>query len=223
MVAFKDMNWYLRLKHQQFRQFRDRNIDKVLQYILLLLLVTITFMEFQAIWNIAWTKNVIKVSNPSPVMVMAVAEASAPAGTISDDQAPKSDLSKEINNQSQEETVTVGRLSTPADIEKQIKEEFGSSGETMFAIAKAESRLRVNAQNWNCYYNGISTSCKPQDRQKAWSVDCGIFQINSISKECPNELLAVDKNIEIAKKILKTQGFNAWYTYRYAIANNEPI
>jgi len=84
------------------------------------------------------------------------------------------------------------------------------------AVAKGESGLDRYAMGWNCrYWNETkkkmeSKSCKPEDRKKAWSVDCGIFQHNVIGLTCPAELFEIDENIKLAKKKYDGRGWQPW-------------
>ncbi len=95
----------------------------------------------------------------------------------------------------------------------------------MIAIAYAESRMNENAKGWNCYYNkdetivystrvkgSHSTGCKKQHRKYAWSVDCGVLQLNTKGQVCPNETL--DEHLEKVATLSKSQGFGAWVAYK---------
>lgn len=77
-------------------------------------------------------------------------------------------------------------------------------------IFTKESGLNPNAKNWNCMYEGISTFCKPEDRDLAWSVDCGIAQLNFSGKECPKESFDPIWNIDRAGEKFERQGKSAW-------------
>ncbi len=91
---------------------------------------------------------------------------------------------------------------------------FDELGKDMNAVFTAESGLDPLAKNWNCEYweNGkkISTSCKPEDREKAWSVDCGIAQLNFAGTECPKESLDPVWNVQMARAKYERQGKRAW-------------
>lgn len=82
-----------------------------------------------------------------------------------------------------------------------IKETFPEEPDVMLAIAIAESQLNNDAVNWNCRYNGIATSCKKQDRDKAFSTDHGVYQINKAGDEAKT----VDGNIQAARKLYETK------------------
>lgn len=97
-------------------------------------------------------------------------------------------------------------------IEAKILEAFNGD-RVALAVAKGESGLDPNAKGYNCKYGTRSTSCKPEDRHKAWSVDCGIYQINTIAKDCPEHLLDPETNIEIAKKMQEKRGWNPWVAF----------
>lgn len=93
----------------------------------------------------------------------------------------------------------------------------GEGTEKMFQaihIAKSESGLRHKAVNYNCTYekNGevISTSCKPQDRGRAWSVDCGVFQLNFHGQICPVWTMDYQKNVDYAFGMYVRRGFQPW-------------
>ena len=72
---------------------------------------------------------------------------------------------------------------------------------------------------WNCYYTRedgtrYSTICKVEDRKNAWSVDCGVAQINAHGKVCPKELFDVDHNLSVARgKYVRGNGFGAWVAF----------
>lgn len=103
---------------------------------------------------------------------------------------------------------------------------FGEDAAVATAVLKHESGLNLKAKNWNCHYyktitnkDGVeeqkrySTSCKPDDRENAWSVDCGIAQINVKGKVCPDHLLTLSGNMEQVEKKYKEQGLRAWASY----------
>ena len=91
---------------------------------------------------------------------------------------------------------------------------FGDHSKAITAIFKAESGLNPNAVNWNCSYHGKGKPCKPEDRPKAFAVDCGIAQVSVRAKECPKELFDMERNVSEAREIFDRQGFNAWTTFR---------
>lgn len=102
----------------------------------------------------------------------------------------------------------------PLTLEEHIGEIFGSDSKVAIAVLKHESGLNLNAKGWNCIYGGKSTSCKIPDRKYAWSVDCGIAQVNVKGTECPAELLTLEGNMKQVERIYKTQGLNAWVSYK---------
>lgn len=88
--------------------------------------------------------------------------------------------------------------------------------EGMSAAKNNVSHVDTRRVNYNCQYvvNGkkISTSCPPQDYDKAWSVDCGIAQINVAGKVCPEKLFDFRTNIDTALEKYEARGdFSAWY------------
>lgn len=99
-------------------------------------------------------------------------------------------------------------------LEEHIERIFGDNSEVATAVLKHESGLRLNAKGWNCYYNGRSKACKPQDRHLAWSVDCGVAQVNTKGQTCPDELFTLEGNMKQVERIYKEQGLNAWVSYK---------
>lgn len=97
---------------------------------------------------------------------------------------------------------------------------------TMWLIAQAEAKGHPSVIGYNCYYikdvvyetrvNGaISKSCKSGHEGYAWSYDVGYFQINTASSDKSiDELQDLETNFKEAQKIKKTQGYNAWWTYK---------
>lgn len=116
-----------------------------------------------------------------------------------------------IKPKAQEEST---RLEADSHSVNLIKEMFPEDKEIAVAIAKAESRLNPKAKGYNCRYNGISQSCKAGDQGKAWSVDCGIMQINTFGQDCPEELMEVEHNLKVAKQIKDEGGWKRWWTFK---------
>lgn len=113
-----------------------------------------------------------------------------------------------------------------SQVEELIKEKFQENSAVVSAVFKAESGHRADAMGWNCRYTRIvtgkngeeieetySTSCKPEDRYKAWSVDCGVAQINVIGKTCPEELFDPENNLNIARKMYESRGLSPWVAW----------
>lgn len=90
---------------------------------------------------------------------------------------------------------------------------------TALAITEAESHFNPRAMGWNCKYSEynketkkveqISTHCKANDRSKAWSVDCGLMQINVYGQVCPEEYFDIPFNLKLAVGKYKGRG-NTW-------------
>jgi hypothetical protein len=102
-------------------------------------------------------------------------------------------------------------------IEALIRKKFENK-ETIVAVFKAESGHDPRSMNWNCRYTNerketVSKACKPEDRDKAWSVDCGLAQINTVGKDCPEELFDPEHNLTVAKKMYDARGLNPWMAY----------
>ena len=104
-------------------------------------------------------------------------------------------------------------IPAPKTIDDYINSIFGDKAKIAKAVLKAESGLKLNAKGYNCYYGGKSKACKPVDRPKAHSVDCGILQINVKGQTCPDYLLTLDGNMQVAEQIYKTQGLRAWSAF----------
>lgn len=113
----------------------------------------------------------------------------------------------------------------PKTIEEKIKDNFPRNWKTMIAVAHAESRMNPNAVGYNCYYDknettvyttkvkgSHSTACKKEHRKYAWSVDCGVLQLNTLGKVCPKE--TIDQHLQRGALLSKVQGLNAWVTYQ---------
>lgn len=103
-------------------------------------------------------------------------------------------------------------------VEEKIYEVFSEEGRLAVAVAKAESSLNPEAKGWNCYYwynsKRYSGACKESERNKAWSVDCGLFQINVTGQECPTELYDIEHNTKVAKNMSESErGWAHWWTY----------
>jgi hypothetical protein len=97
--------------------------------------------------------------------------------------------------------------------EDYIKEIFGDKAKIATAVLMHESSMKLNAINYNCRYNGKSKSCKRGDEKLAWSVDCGIAQVNVKGRVCPKHLFTLEGNMKAVEKIYKTQGLKAWVSY----------
>lgn len=101
-----------------------------------------------------------------------------------------------------------------ANVMKYITDKWSKHGteETFRAlhIAKNESGYRKNAVGYNCIYDGKSQACKKEDRNLAWSVDCGVMQINVKGTVCPQELFNPFKNIDKAYSMYEKRGFQPW-------------
>lgn len=102
----------------------------------------------------------------------------------------------------------------PMTVEQHIQKIFGDKADIATAVILHESQNKLDAVNYNCIYGGRSTSCRKGDESKAWSVDCGIGQINTKGLVCPPKLLTLEGNMEAIEKIYKTQGLTAWVSYK---------
>lgn len=126
-------------------------------------------------------------------------------------------------------TVTVTAASVPvyqtsasrAEIIDYVIDQFGLEAAATHAlpIIMGESGFRLNAKGYNCYYrkwNGrrYSRACDVKDRHRAWSVDCGLMQINTPGRTCPSELYTLEGNVAAGKRKLRQQGWRAWVQYK---------
>lgn len=102
----------------------------------------------------------------------------------------------------------------PPTFEQEIQRIFGDKSDIALAVFKHESSNGTDLKNYNCIYNGKSTFCKKEDIEKAWSVDCGIAQINVRGQVCPPELMTEIGSIPFIEKIYKSQGLNAWVSFK---------
>lgn len=101
----------------------------------------------------------------------------------------------------------------PKTADDYIHDIFGRKAKIAKAVILHESNGELDSINYNCIYGGKSTFCKTKDRAKAWSVDCGIGQINVKGQVCPPELLTLEGNMEAVEHIYQEQGLNAWVSY----------
>lgn len=184
---------------------------------LIVLNTVIWFLTYQIF--VGFENEVLVFENPKVAVVheesLAEGEAqSKSVGSDRDDTLAKESQKQTLGSPSDNQPSSVRASS----VETQIHEAFGKNGKLAVAVAKAESSLRSDAKGWNCYYwynsKRYSGACKPDDRHKAWSVDCGIFQINVKGQECPTELYDVKHNIKVAKSMSESErGWKHWWTY----------
>jgi len=103
--------------------------------------------------------------------------------------------------------------------EEYMKDIFGEKAVIATAVLTHESSLNLSAKHYNCRYinpntgKTYSTSCKKEDKSLAWSVDCGIAQVNVKGTVCPSELMTLEGNMLAVEKIYKNQGLEAWVSY----------
>lgn len=105
-------------------------------------------------------------------------------------------------------------LPTQEKIATQVREVFKEDPETAVAVFRAESGLRADAQGWNCHYDGKSKPCKPEDRVNAWSVDCGVAQINTPGNTCPEHLYDPQTNLAEAYEKYTRRGWQPWVAHK---------
>ena len=106
-------------------------------------------------------------------------------------------------------------------LEQKLKPE---EAKIALAIIKQESSLRNDAKNYNCFYvgdivyservkNARSKSCKHGHEKYAYSVDCGITQVNFKGQSCPDYSLTLDWSLDKMAEMHKERGFNPWVAY----------
>jgi len=91
-----------------------------------------------------------------------------------------------------------GQPATSLSIEEKIRQMFPEKPDIMLAIAKAESKLNPHVVN-----RGNSNG----------TIDCGIFQINSVWGYDEEFLKNEDNNLKIARIVYEKQGITAWASY----------
>jgi len=96
------------------------------------------------------------------------------------------------------------------------------------AIFKNESGLRANAFNYNCFFDGDprnggkptgektrwSWSCPKGFEHLAWSVDCGVAQINLAGRVCPKEAFEYEWSLKQARRRYDSRGWQPWTVYK---------
>jgi hypothetical protein len=87
--------------------------------------------------------------------------------------------------------------------ENKIRIHFGNDADLMIEIARAESEMGKNPYNPEWHYDRAGN--------KVCQGSYGLFQIACVNYNGNSEDLFNDElNIEIAKKVLSSQGINAW-------------
>lgn len=116
------------------------------------------------------------------------------------------------------------------DIKTFIKSVFKEEPEIAVAVFKAESGLRGDAVGYNCWFdkdtNEVveegnwkthkSGACPIPMRHFAWSVDCGITQMNVAGQVCPEEYFNEEWNVTKAyewKYLTRGKTFTAWSAF----------
>lgn len=219
---------YARKKNGRFKQSslqRWRNRKKTFNDYVMPAVAVIT------VWSTVWLVDILPMAEAQSVITIEnrqfskvdAAESSSHGEEDNDTLVSAGVQSEERQGKPIKDVV---RLSDDT-IEGKIREAWIGTGmeDVAVAVAKSESGLRTDAMGWNCYYYNAqgkrySKACLPQDREKAWSVDCGIMQINHIGKTCPAYLFDPDENIKIGKEKYDSSdkrigiGFYPWMAYR---------
>lgn len=142
--------------------------------------------------------------------------------------APRSSRTSQQKNQVVQEIASYWQSEGPDEVQRAA------------AILTHESSLVLDAQGWNCWYsvetdqvltqeqaNALpknrkrSMACKKRShRVYAWSVDCGIAQINQVGQYCRPELMTLHGNLRAAKEKYDAakneygDGFLPWVSYK---------
>lgn len=115
----------------------------------------------------------------------------------SGEEVSDTSVSSETSAQVAENVKGQTSASSIKELSDKIHKIFPECPDVAVAIAKAESNL---VSKYHTNSNG--------------SVDCGIFQINSVhnptKEQCENE----EENIKLAKNIYDKSGWNAWYAFQ---------
>jgi len=110
-------------------------------------------------------------------------------------------------------------VEAPLTFEQHIEHIFGENAKIATAVLTHESSLNLKAKHYNCRYvsaktgKTYSTTCKKGDLEKAWSVDCGIAQVNVKGQICPSNLMTLEGNMVAVERIYNEQGLKAWVSY----------
>lgn len=101
---------------------------------------------------------------------------------------------------------------------------FGSDAPVALAVSRSESGFKANAVGYNCMYWYGSDGCNSSNMSQAWSVDCGLFQLNFRGQVCPRESFDPVWNLEKAyewkylpDKKAGRSGFSAWVQYKRGV------
>jgi hypothetical protein len=117
-------------------------------------------------------------------------------------------------------SVVETEVKAPLTFEQHIEHIFGENAKIATAVLTHESSLNLKAKHYNCRYVSAktgklySTTCKKGDSGKAWSVDCGIAQVNVKGQICPSNLMTLEGNMVAVERIYNEQGLKAWVSYK---------
>lgn len=125
---------------------------------------------------------------------------------------------KEDTDLSHEERVAKAVEKSPnKEIAMLIVGMFPEEPDVMLAVFTAESGLRKDAMGWNCIHvvdgKAISEACRQDERDQAWSVDCGTAQLNFEGTKCPEESFNVFWNLNKAREMYEQRGKQPWVAY----------
>lgn len=124
-------------------------------------------------------------------------------------------------------------------VEDKIRKYFPRSHATIIPIAYAESGMRMESINYNCYYNSkaiykngkllhatstvvyeqrvkdsYGTFCKKEHRKYAFGVDCFILQSHYPGrKTCPTDV-SLDQHLKEMAELSKKRNFAPWVAWQ---------
>lgn len=101
------------------------------------------------------------------------------------------------------------------DYKEDVKEKWGDQANIMLAVIMAESHGIGDKIGHNCRYGIKIKAClTTEDTKNAVSYDYGLAMISDQHGYSKEYLFDQKNNIEVAYKLYKEQGFDAWFAYR---------
>lgn len=183
-------------------QKRHEQAEKIRLYLALIILAILAWtIPVLFVNDLLNSKRTISFSNPSPTVVPTALAASAPAGTLSDQEAPKSPVSKELNNP------TEGSKNPSTDIEGKVCKKWGTECKVAIAVMKAESQgdpRRIGDKHLTFWKEG-----------REYGASYGLFQLRDLPGRFnnPQDMLDEDKNIDYAYAMYQKSGWRPWSAY----------
>jgi len=125
------------------------------------------------------------------------------------------ELQSQLENAEKEVEKLKKQVSAPEPIRmaRIVKEFFVDDYTTALAVFIGESGLNPKAMGWNCQYGDVSKACAKGDRHTAWSVDCGLTQLNIIGQTCPDWTFNPRENLKAARAKYDRRGWQPWVAH----------